>query len=394
MRTDKIHFENRNGLRLEGAMDWPAAPHRAVALFAHCFTCTKNLKAISHISRALTDRGIAVMRFDFTGLGASEGDFADTTFSSNVTDLTDAADWLAEQGLAPAILIGHSLGGTATLMAAAHIQSAVAVATIGSPATPEHVAHLFSDKEADIKRDGQAEVLLAGRPFTIRDSFLTDLEDQPLDQAVHDLRKALLVMHSPVDNTVEISNAQQIFERALHPKSFVSLDHADHLLSNAADSHYAGAVLGAWAERFLETPELRNHEDGVTATTYARSFTTSIQSGDHQMIADEPASVGGANLGPTPVQLLSAALASCTSMTLQMYAKHKDIKAERIQVRVTASSEREGQETTTTYVRDIRIDGDIDTATRLRMVEIADRCPVHRTLHGTVHVQNRLVEAQ
>lgn len=392
MRSEKLAFTNRQGLSLTGAIDWPTTPHRAVALFAHCFTCTKNLRAIGHLSQALNDSGIAVMRFDFTGLGTSEGDFSETTFSSNVTDLVDAANWLGERGLAPSILVGHSLGGTAILMAAKSIDSTLAVATIGSPATPAHVAHLFADKTCDIQRDGAAEVLLAGRPFTIRAEFLADLENQPLEKAVHELRKPLLVMHSPIDSTVDIKNAQNLFEHALHPKSFVSLDTADHLLSNPKDSRYAGAVLGAWAERFIEEPAVEAYEHGITATTYGDGFATAIQSGKHQLIADEPASVGGGDEGPSPVQLLSGALASCTTMTLQMYARHKKIAVDRVQVTVTSESSRESGMTNTTFHRRIEITGELDNTVRQRMLEIADRCPVHRVLHGEVTVTNALVD--
>ncbi|MEL7297755.1 MAG: bifunctional alpha/beta hydrolase/OsmC family protein [Pseudomonadota bacterium] len=391
MRSESVSFSNREGLTLQGSIDWPATPHRAVALFAHCFTCTSNLRATRHLSEALTRRGIAVMRFDFTGLGRSEGEFSETTFTSNVTDLVDAANWLAERQLAPAILVGHSLGGTATLLAASEIDSAVAVATIGSPADAAHVTHLFSDQQDDIKRDGKAEVMLAGRPFVIGRALVDDLQQHPLHDSLHRLRKALLIMHAPMDATVEVSNAQTLFEQALHPKSFVSLDSADHLLSDPRDSQYAGEVLGAWAARFL--PEVAtDDDDAITATTYGDSFTTGITSGTHTLIADEPASVGGRDEGPTPVQMLSVALASCTSMTLQMYARHKKLKVDRVHVAITSASSRGADGTRTTFHRDITIDGDIDQATKQRMMEIADRCPVHRIIHGDVSVTSSLIE--
>ncbi|MEM7611984.1 MAG: bifunctional alpha/beta hydrolase/OsmC family protein [Pseudomonadota bacterium] len=396
MMTEKVHFENRQGHRLGGLIDWPADRHggfHAIALFAHCFTCTKNLRAATNIARALNAEGIAVMRFDFTGLGDSEGDFSDTTFASNVDDLVDAANWLKAQFQAPSLLIGHSLGGTAVLQAAPQITEAVAVATIGSPSTPTHVAHLFKDASADIEANGQAEVLLAGRPFTIRKQFVDDLAAHPLAETVRGLRKALLIMHSPVDETVEISNASDLFATAMHPKSFVSLDKADHLLSNPADSLYAGGALAGWARRYLPRPDaLGSVADGHTlAETRAGSFRTTIQSGQHALVADEPAAVGGANSGPTPHGLLAAALASCTTMTLQMYAKHKDLPLDTVRVDVTHEKQRSDAGSMDVFTRDIELVGELNQETRERMLEIADKCPVHRTLHGEVRVINNLI---
>ncbi|MEN7344251.1 MAG: bifunctional alpha/beta hydrolase/OsmC family protein [Pseudomonadota bacterium] len=386
MRSEQRQFENRDGLTLRANIDWPTGPHQAVALFAHCFTCSRKFRATRTISEALAKAGFVVCRFDFTGLGDSDGEFSETTFGSNVTDIVDAAHWLTTLGLPPSVLIGHSLGGTATVLASQHIESAVAVATIGSPATASHVAHLFDESAEEIASSGQAEVTLAGRSFTIRKAFVDDLEQHPLHDALHALRKALLILHSPVDEVVEIDNAQQLFVQALHPKSFVSLDKANHMLSDPRDAAYAGQMLATWASRFL--PEIEISDQGISATTWAGSFTTAIESGRHRLIADEPASVGGADQGPTPVQLLSISLASCTSMTLQMYARHKDIPAERVRVGIEQSSERIDGETHTTFVRTITIDGDIDDSVRERMMEIADRCPVHRALHGTVTVVN------
>ena len=398
MQTEKVSFENRDGIMLSGLIDWPADRHggyHAIALFAHCFTCTKNLKAASNISRALNAQGIAVLRFDFTGLGGSGGDFADTTFASNVSDIVDAAVWLQGYADAPALLIGHSLGGTAVLQAAADVPSALAVATIGSPSTPAHVRHLFSDAEHDIERDGQAEVLLAGRPFTIRKRFLDDLQAQPLGDALRSLRKALLILHSPVDATVEISNASELFVQAMHPKSFISLDKADHLLSDSRDSQYVGSVLAGWAQRYL--PGIERLEPAPTGHTIAETgrhgFRTTIRAGEHVLIADEPASVGGSNSGPTPHGLLAAALASCTSMTIQMYARHKKLALETARVDVRHEKRDDGDGEYDYFERIIELIGDIDDAARQRMVEIADRCPVHRTLHGKVVVSNRLLEA-
>lgn len=399
MKQQRVTFKNRAGETLAGQIDWPAdekGGYRAIALFAHCFTCTKNIKAAGNISRALTEHGIAVLRFDFTGLGDSDGDFADTNFSSNVDDLVDAANWLSDTYEAPALLVGHSLGGTAVIQAAPQIDSAIAVATIGSPSTPEHVTHLFSDKAADIQRDGAAEVLLAGRPFTIRQQFIEDLQDQPLAQTVAGLRKALLIMHSPIDTTVDVSNAADLFMQAKHPKSFVSLDTADHLLSRNEDSAYAARVLAGWADRYLPAREIGpvappGHS---VAQTKTGSFRTDINVAGHAMVADEPAAVGGANAGPAPTALLDAALASCTSMTVQMYARHKSLPLTKVIVDVAHSSETVDGEKISVFDRTIELQGDLTDAQRARMMEIADRCPVHRTLHSKVQVRSTLVATE
>ena len=300
MQNKKVSFDNDDGQSLSGLMALPETEPKACALFAHCFTCSKNLKAATNIVRALTDAGIAVLRFDFTGLGQSEGDFADTNFSSNVSDLLAAVRFLEENYRAPEILLGHSLGGTAILQAAADVPSAVAVATIGSPSDPGHVRHLFSGAEDTLRDEGVAEVNLGGRPFTIKRQFLDDLERHELPSAVKALRKALLIMHAPLDDIVEIDNASALFANALHPKSFVSLDKADHLLSREEDSLYAGRVLAAWASRYLEAeapaaqrgrPDTGNYE--TAAQTRADGFRTELVAGGHALIADEPASVGG-----------------------------------------------------------------------------------------------------
>ena len=390
MASESIQFENRVGLTLAGLIDHAHGVSRATALFAHCFTCTKNLKAANHIAAALNAAGITVMRFDFTGLGASEGDFSDTTFASNVEVLVDAARWLTENLLAPQILLGHSLGGTAMLQAAASIDSAVAVATIGSPATPEHVTHLFGDKQADIVRDGSAEVLLAGRPFTIRREFIDDLSRHPLTETVHGLRKALLILHSPVDATVSVDNASELFSAAMHPKSFVSLDHADHLLTRNEDSQYVGRVLASWADRYLPPSTSHGASGAISASTSGHSFVTPIQVGAHTVVTDEPASVGGTDRGPSPVELMSASLAACTSMTLRMYAQHKSLPLDDVSVDIRREQTGRGDDLEVTFYRTITIHGELSDEQRARMVEIADNCPVHRTLHAKVNVLNEL----
>ncbi len=394
---------------LAARLDLPAGPPRAFALFAHCFTCSKDIFAAARIATALAENGFAVLRFDFTGLGASDGEFANTNFSSNVQDLVAAAQFLQREYAAPALLVGHSLGGTAVLAAAPSIASASAVATIGSPFLPAHVAHLLEGSREQIERDGEADVMLGGRPFRIRRQFLQDLEQRDVAQVVSSLRRALLVMHAPGDVTVGVNNAAEIFQTAKHPKSFVSLDDADHLLTRSADAEYAASVLAAWAGRYVHAPKATASDadatqaaapEAVRARTGSSGFFTQIDAAGHPMVADEPVSVGGTNLGPSPYGYLSAALAACTSMTVRLYADHKkiplrsvsvDVRHNKIHAEDCAQCDeqvREGSagQKVDVFERRIVIDGDIDEATRKRMLEIADRCPVHRTLHNEVVV--------
>lgn len=403
MQSKNVSFPNADGHTLSGMLDMPDGEPRAFALFAHCFTCSKNLKAATNIARAMTDAGVAVLRFDFTGLGQSEGAFEDTSFSSNLTDLLSAVAWLEEHHRAPEILFGHSLGGTAVLQAATQVPSAVAVATIGSPADPDHVTHMLSGAEDALRENGVAEVQLGGRPFRIKQQFVDDLAQHDLSTSIASLRKALLIMHAPLDDIVEIDNASALFVAAKHPKSFVSLDKADHLLSRNEDSRYAGAVLAAWATRYLpveDVPEgLAAAAGEVAARTGADSFATEVRAGKHALLADEPTSVGGSDLGPTPYDLLAAALATCTSMTLRMYAAHKklDLKAATVRInhgRIHAEDcvdceQRDGM--IHEFRRELLLEGALTDAQRSRMVEIADRCPVHKTLHNEISVKTELV---
>lgn len=256
MKVLKLFFEGATGERLAARLDLPADEQTsAYALFAHCFTCNKNYKALAHIGRALTQEGIAVLRFDFTGLGESEGDFADTSFSSNVADLIAAADFLKREFEAPKILIGHSLGGSAVLQAAAHVPSCVAVVTIAAPSEPSHVLRLLGSTKERIEARGEAEITIAGRTFTVRKQFLDDLEQARMQQTIGDLNRGLLIVHSQNDRTVGIDNAEQIFRAARHPKGFFSLDQADHLLSNSVDSLYVGSLIAAWSRRFIGVSE-------------------------------------------------------------------------------------------------------------------------------------------
>jgi len=395
----KVRFTNRDGLELVGSLELPpGGDWRATALFAHCFTCTRNIKAARNITRALAEAGFAVLRFDFTGLGESEGDFADTTFSSNLDDLEDAAGWLGDRLAAPQLLLGHSLGGAAVLAAAERLDSVRSVATIGAPADAEHVLKQFGDDLDTIEREGSAQVRLAGRPFRIRRDFVEDARSHSLEERLRKLRRALLVLHSPVDRTVSIDNAQRIFANALHPKSFISLDDADHLLSEDADSRYAGNVIASWARRFLHLRE-PDAVAGVRVTGRTEDrFLGRVQAGRHSLLADEPRDNGGKDLGPDPYRYLAAALGACTVMTLNLYARHKKLAVDRVACdvdhdRVHAEDCEDcdsGGGQVDVLRRRITIEGDLDEAQRARMLEIADRCPVHRTLENEIRIRSRL----
>jgi putative redox protein len=404
IQTTRLTFPGAFGTALDARYDHPVGPIRATALFAHCFTCSKDLAAASRISRALAHRGLGVLRFDFTGLGHSEGEFANTDFSSNVDDLVRAADHLRATLRAPALLIGHSLGGTAVLAAAERIPEATGVVTIAAPASPAHVERLFAPAIDAIRREGEAVVELAGRRFRIRREMVEDLEAHPLAQRIASLRKALLVLHAPFDDTVGIENASEIFLAAKHPKSFVSLDEADHLLTHRADAEYAADVIAGWAGRYLPPlPEdARRTEPGevlVEETGYGH-FANDVVVGRHRLRADEPRDAGGDDTGPSPYGYLSAALGACTSMTLRMYADRKQWPLERVSVTVAHAKihavDCEECETKTGQIdrfdRTLRLSGPLSAEQRSRLIEIAERCPVHRTLHGEVQVRTRITD--
>jgi uncharacterized OsmC-like protein/alpha/beta superfamily hydrolase len=401
MPTERFQFASSEGHQLAAALDLPEREPTAYALFAHCFTCGKDVLAARRIATALAAKGLAVLRFDFTGLGSSEGDFANSTFSSNVADLVRAADHLRETRTAPALLIGHSLGGAAILAAADRIPEAKAVVTIAAPSDPAHVTHLFKDRIEDIREHGKVEVQLAGRPFQIKREFLDDIAEHGLMAHVAKLHKALLVMHSPTDDTVGIDNATHIFVAAKHPKSFVSLAGADHLLSGRRDASYVADVIAAWAERYLDPvmsepaadlgEEPRNV---VVRETRNGKFQQMVSIGPHQMLADEPVAAGGEDSGPGPYDFVLAGLGACTSMTMRMYADRKSLPLERVTVTLRHSKiyaeDCADCETRTGMLdqidRSIAMEGALDAEQRKKLMEIADKCPVHRTLTSEIHI--------
>ncbi len=406
MKTEKLEFPGHDGDTLAARLDLPDGEPKAVALFAHCFTCGKDIAAARRVSGQLAALGIAVLRFDFTGLGHSEGEFANTHFSSNVTDLVAAARHLSGRRMAPSLLIGHSLGGAAVLAAADDIPSAKAVATINAPADPEHVLKNFHCRLDDIREKGAAEVRLGGRSFTIRNRFVEDVEATKLKARIGTLGRALLVLHAPLDEIVGIGNATEIFLAAKHPKSFVTLDDADHLLSRPADAEYAAEVIAAWARRYLglrDEPAPKGAPEGVVRVAEASpdGFLQDVMAGPkHHLKADEPEDFGGTDLGPSPYQFVSAGLGACTSMTIRMYARRKkwpldgvsvDVSHDKVHAEDCEDCEDKGAKIDV-FRRVIRLEGDLDAEQRAKLKEIAGKCPVHRTLEGTIRVETELAD--
>jgi putative redox protein len=404
MPTERFQFTGSEGQQLAAALDTPEADIRAYALFAHCFTCGKDMLAARRIAVALAAKGIAVLRFDFTGLGSSEGDFANSTFSSNVADLVRAADHLRATRKGATILIGHSLGGAAVLAAAGQIPDARAVVTIAAPSDPAHVTGLFADRIEDIRKHGKVEVSLAGRPFHIKREFLDDIAEHGLMAHVAKLHKALLIMHSPTDDTVGIDNATHIFVAAKHPKSFVSLAGADHLLTKKGDATYVADVIAAWAMHYLDpavsepAAQRGNAPDHVVVRETRNSkFQQMITVGPHHLLADEPVAAGGEDSGLGPYDLVLAGLGACTSMTMRMYAERKSLPLERVTVTLSHSRihAEDCAECETKagmldqFDRVITMEGLLDVEQRKKLMEIADKCPVHRTLTSEIHIVTR-----
>ncbi|WP_298892785.1 bifunctional alpha/beta hydrolase/OsmC family protein [uncultured Psychroserpens sp.] len=405
MSNERLKIENNKGHKLQAYLELPANQKPSYfAIFAHCFTCSSTLSAVKNISRSLTNHGFGVVRFDFTGLGRSEGEFADSHFSANVDDLIAVNDYLTENYEAPALLVGHSLGGAAVLVAASKLNNIKAVATIGAPATVNHVKHLFSHGIEDIKQKGKVEVNIGGRPFKIDEDFVSDFDKTDLPAIVKSLRKPLLILHSPIDTIVGIKNAEQLYHNAHHPKSFVTLDDADHLLSNTRDSLYAGDIIGSWVQRYFEPKENKMLDTGgeqLVAHLNLRNdnFTTTIQTSKHNFIADEPDSVGGDDFGPSPYDFLSAGLAACTVMTLKLYAERKQWDLQEVYAHITYSKKHsddlmldiESPKRIDHLSKKLTFIGNLDDSQKQRLKEIASKCPVHKTLQSEVIIDTELI---
>jgi len=397
MPTKTIKFKNSRGFNISAKIEFPLTQKPdAFAIFSHVFTGSKNLNATRNISRAMTLNGIAVLRFDFTGLGDSEGEFSDTNFSTNVDDILSAAKYLEENHQAPRILVGHSLGGAAAIFAGRELSSVQAVATIGAPSEPQHVTHLFGLSMEKIEKEGSAEINIGGRKFTIKKQFIDDIQSVDLQKITHDLNKALLILHSPQDNIVEIENAAKIYHSAHHPKSFVTLEKADHMLTNKDDAYYAANVIASWVKRYIPIPvkeELKPKKQ-VIAKLGSEGYTTDIVAGKHGMVADESEDLGGNDFGPSPYELLNAALSACTAMTLQMYARRKKWPLESVKVDI--AFDRSYQEDCQAcedsdrkigkYEVSITLEGPLDEEQKARLLEIAHKCPVHKTLLVTPEI--------
>jgi len=404
MKSSKIQFENKSAQKLSARLELPVEDQPlAFVIFAHCFTCNKDLTAVRNISRALSSEGLGVLLFDFTGLGESEGDFSDTNFSSNINDLHAASAWLKSKYEVDQYLIGHSLGGSAALASASTLEIVKAVVTIAAPYDPFHVSKLFKEQIDEIKSAGKAEVSIGGRPFNLSKEFIEDLKAQQPKKIISEIRKPLLVMHSPQDTVVGVENAAKIYQSAMHPKNFLSLDGADHLMSDKSDSNYAGKMIAYWikaqigSDQNTEKEKNEDLEEGfVRSITSNEGFATPIKSGSHHLLADEPVSAGGSDLGPSPYNLLAAALASCTSMTIQMYARRKEWDLEEVAVEIKHEKKHkedceEGAKIDHFFKR-ISLEGELDEDQRKRLLEIAIKCPVHRSLEKEVQIDSELMD--
>jgi uncharacterized OsmC-like protein/pimeloyl-ACP methyl ester carboxylesterase len=398
-----IEITNKEGTKLSARLELPADKRPLnFAIFAHCFTCNKNYRAVRQIGHAMATKGFGVLSVDFTGLGESGGDFSDSTFSGSVDDLIAAAEYLTENHRAPALVVGHSLGGSAALLAASRLDSVKAVVTIGAPAEPQHVKRLILDQVDEIVKEGEVEVSIGGRPFVLRREFVEDLENQDLLSVVNAMDKAFLFLHAPEDNVVGISNAAALYKAARHPKSFVSLSGADHLLSAAEDGRYAGELIASWAARYVPEgqveEDISTSEDVVAHLPAEEKFTSVIKAGGHRMTADEPESFGGNDFGPSPYGFVSSGLAACTAMTLRMYADRKGWDLGDVSVHVSHSKIHaedcaecvDKKVKVDTFNRAIEVTAEISEEQKIKLLEIADKCPVHRTLEASSHIETKM----
>jgi putative redox protein len=405
MNREILSIQNKKGHKLQAYLELPAdqKPHY-FAIFAHCFTCNSNLSAVKNISRSLTSHGFGVLRFDFTGLGRSEGEFSESYFSANVDDLIAVNDYITKHYQAPDLLVGHSLGGAAVIVAASRLKNIKAVATVGAPSTVGHVKHLFSHGIEEVQKKGEVEVNIGGRPFKIDKDFVEDFNTTDLPEITKNLRKPLLIMHAPFDGVVGINNAQDLYQNAHHPKSFVSLDDADHLLSNSKDSKYVGNIIGVWADRYFipkDNSILDTEGQQLVAHLNLKedNFTTSIQTKKHHFIADEPGSVGGDDFGPSPYDFLSAGLAACTVMTLKMYAERKQWDLQEVYAYITYSKKHSDDlmldadtpRRIDHLQKQLKFIGNLDDAQKEKLKEIASKCPVHRTLLSETLIETEII---
>jgi len=405
MQKIEVTFKNSDSRELKGVLELPTNTKPAnFILFAHCFTCNKNFHAPSNISKNLASKGYGVLRFDFTGLGDSEGDFEDTNFSSNVEDLIAAGDFLKKEYKAPSIIIGHSLGGAAALFASKKLESIKCMVTINAPSNLSHVQKHFESSLDEIENEGFANIKIGGRSFKIKKQFIENLKTNQDASALKEIRKSLLVMHSPQDEIVSINHAEELYKSAWHPKSFISIDGADHMLSNKADSEYVAAVISSWAGKYVEekkVPELKTDHE-VMANLGAEGFTTQIIAGKHHLVADEPIKVGGSDLGPNPYELVSSGLAACTSMTIQMYARRKKWKIDYVETHVSYSKKHaddcenceNDMAKIDSFEREISIKSNLDEKQLKRLMEIADKCPVHKTLSSKAQISTKLIDIE
>lgn len=405
MKATKLNIQNAKGFQLQAHLELPANQKpRYYAIFAHCFTCNSDFHPVKNISRALTSHGFGVVRFDFTGLGRSEGEFADSYFSANVDDLLAVSDYMKEHYEAPSLLVGHSLGGAAVIVAASKLDSIKAVATIGAPSTTAHVKKHFSHHVQEIADKGDIAVNIGGRPFKINQEFVDDFDKMDLLQITNQLRKPILIMHAPFDKVVGIENAQELYKSAHHPKSFISLDDADHLLLNKRDSLYAGSMVGAWAARYFEfKDDAILDSDGEQLVAHLNlvedNFTTSIQTKKHTLIADEPESVGGDDFGPSPYDFLSAGLAACTVMTLKMYAERKKWDLQEVYAYITYSkkhaedlmADKDKPNQMDHLSKKLKFIGNLTQEQQQKLKEIASKCPVHKTLLSEIVIETEII---
>ena len=405
MQSTKLNIQNAKGFQLQAYLELPAnqKPNN-YAIFAHCFTCNSTLKPVKNISRALTAHGFGVVRFDFTGLGKSEGEFADSYFSANVEDLLAVNDYMKEHYEAPSLLVGHSLGGAAVIVAASKLDNVKAVATIGAPAATEHVKQHFSHHVEEIAQKGDVEVNIGGRPFKINQEFVDDFDKTDLPEITKKLRKPILIMHAPFDKVVGIDNAHKLYKSAHHPKSFISLNDADHLLLDPKDSGYVGNMIGAWVQGYFDTSDnaiLDTEDEQLVGhiNLLEDNFTTSLQTKKHSFVADEPESFGGDDFGPSPYDYLSAALASCTAMTLKLYAERKKWDLQEVFVYITYSKKHSEDlmrdlEKPTRFdhlLKKLKLIGNLDESQKEKLKEIASKCPVHKTLLSDIVIDTEII---